>query len=607
MTTEVKDIRPVYIKGLKEYIKHQNEGSLSDAYQKSRELLSEGLSELTLITMHHDVLKEICDSDSISSEKIQQASSYLREWIAPMHVKLQSYRAVINELHQKNDRLIEEIENRKKAQEELAKSKDYFLSLLENAQDIITVLDLSGIIRFDTPSVNRILGYKKNELVGISAFRLIHPDDLGQVLDTYREVKENPNHVVSTEFRMRDNKGRWVYLESIAKHVPESRDGAIIVINSRDISERKERERKLRESRAKLAEAQRIARVGSWEWRPGQKPELDWSEEMCRIYGLTPENFDHTYDSFIKHIHPDDRKRIENNIKKASKNKTSFSFEHKIIRPDGDVRVLHGRGQVETNEHGEIVKMFGTGQDVTEQKEKEKMLREYSNRLRDLSEEVERTREEERTRIAREIHDELGQMLTVLKMDVATMMMELKKEFSGETKAYFEKESQQILDRVSTIIDSIHRITTELRPEILDDLGLIAALQWQAQEFAKRTNLAIDFNTKLGKADFLSDQASTTLFRVFQESMSNVVRHSRATKVQIELEKRNRNLILSIKDNGIGFTKDQNEITSSFGIIGMRERTRYLGGDVYIEGKEGKGTRVTVRIPLDEENNTLQQ
>lgn len=601
MNVQVEDIKTIYTEGLKKYILEEDENAISIAYDKSRKLLSEGLSELSLISMHHDVLNEICETDSVqlNGETISKASVYLKEWMAPLEIKFQSYRAVIDELNKKNEQLKEEVKNRREAQQELAKSRNYFQSLIENAQDIITVLDQKGVIRYDTPSVRRILGYKKSELVGKNAFRLIHEDDIDTVQKAFNEITTNPEEVISTEYRFRHKDGHWVYLESIAKYVPDGRDGSAIVINSRNITNRKQRMSKLRESQAKLSEAQRIAKVGSWEWKPGHKPELDWSDEMCRIYGISPENFDHSYETYQNYIHPDDRERVDKHIEYALRNRKPFSFEHKIIRPDGELRELLCRGRVETNGNGEVTRLLGTGQDITEQKEREKKLRRYSERLRKLSERVERTREEERIRIAREIHDELGQMLTVLKMDVSTMSSEIKKKVSGDVLDYFIEEASKILDRINTIMESVQRITTELRPEVLDDLGLIEAIQWQAREFEKRSDLKITFSTGLEKTDFLNDEARTTIFRIFQETMNNIIRHAEASEVVITLEKRNNNLLFSISDNGRGITEEQKEASSSFGIIGMKERTRFLGGEVFIEGSQGEGTRVTIRIPLD--------
>lgn len=245
--------------------------------------------------------------------------------------------------------------------------------------------------------------------------------------------------------------------------------------------------------------------------------------------------------------------------------------------------------------------MVGTGQDITDQKEKEKKLRDYSNRLRDLSEKVERAREEERVRIARQVHDELGQMLTVLKMDVSMMRGELQKKVSDDIMDHVKPQAAKILDRINVIIKSVQRITTELRPEVLDDLGLQEAIDWQAGEFEKRTGIKVDFTSNINQTNFLDDEKATTLFRIFQETLTNIIRHADASKVDIELQKQEKNLFLTVADNGIGITDEQKEASSSLGIIGMRERTQYLGGDVTIDGEKGKGTTVTLRMPLNEE------
>lgn len=602
MTVNNEEIRAAYIEGLKEFLYNNRERSLSKAYEKSRELLSEGLSERDLINIHHDALDEFFQGDSVElrHEMIQKASSYFKEWMAPLEVKIQSYRAVIDELHRKNERLKKEINTRQETQRKLAESKDYFKALIENAQDIITVLDRKGIIRYDTPSVNRILGYKKDELVGKNAFRHIHPNDVKKVERAFSKIKDNPGQTVSVEFRFRHKNGSWVYLESLAKFITQKSNGPVAVINSRDITKRKQRMQKLREHRTKLAEAQKIAKVGSWEWNIHADPELEWSDQMCRIYGIDPEDCDKKYNTFIKFTHPEDRERVKKTIESALQNKNSFSLEYKITRADGEVRILHGRGRVMLNEEGNVIKIIGTGQDVTDQKETERKIRDYSERIQRLTERRQRTREKERIRIAREIHDELGQMLTVLKMDISMMSGQMKKKVSGENLEYFNDEAEKILDRINTIMDSVQRITTELRPEVLDDLGLIEALKWQAREFRKRSKLAIDFKTSLTDTDFLDEDETTTLFRIYQETMSNIVRHAQATEIKIKLEKRKENLLLSVSDNGVGITEAQQQASNSFGLMGMRERARFLGGDVYIEGKKGEGTNVLLRIPLNE-------
>lgn len=475
MEAKKSDIRDFYKEGLTEYLIEGDERSLTKAYQKSRELLDDGGTELEIVTLHHNVLQSLNDRDGKWKKiDIDRASQYLEEWIAPFEIKFHSYQAVIKQLHEKNNQLEEEIRQRIKAQ------------------------------------------------------------------------------------------------------------------------------KKLIENSAKLIDAQQIAKVGSWEWRFYEEPAFEWSDQMCHIFGMHPRQFDGSYQSFLSHVHPDDREYVENTFKTAVQTKKPFTFEHKIIRNDGETRILFGGGRVITDDDGKVTKIIGSGQDVTDQKEREKELQKYGERLRKLTERVERTREEERIRIAREIHDELGQMLTVLKMDFSIMNGEIKKKVSDEILQYFNAEANKILERINTIIESVHRITTELRPQVLDRLGLVEAIEWQAHEFEKRTDLSVTFNTDLPPNQLNEDQ-KTTLFRIFQEAMNNVIRHSQATSVFVDLKKMDRHLMMTIKDNGIGITQEQKESSSSFGLIGIHERARFLGGRAEIENKDG--TRITIDMPVLEDKN----
>lgn len=595
------EIKNRYADGLKEFIMHEEEEFLTYAYEMGRNASKEGVSELDLIAFHNSRLIELSDIglDLDYREKVKRASDYLIECLAPFEVKLDSYRNVIDELEEKNERLQEEIKNRRQVEEELFHSKEYFQSLIENGQDIITVLDHNGIIRYYSPSVERILGYSHDELIGRDVFQYLHEKDRERIGSIFQDLIAVPDRTFSAEFRFKHKEEGWVYLESIAKNVEDSPDGPIVVVNSRDVTERKRAVRKLEEHKMQLAEAQRIAKVGSWEWDVNDGEEVIWSDEMCRIFGLQPGEFDQTYDTFIQHVHPEDRSLVEKGVQHALEGEGSFVVENRIIRWDDEERNLLCRGRVVTDEDGNVRKMIGTGQDVTEQKEKERKLREYSQRLRNLSEKIERAREEERIRISRQVHDELGQMLTVLKMDVSMMRGEMKQKGSDEILKHFNKQAEKVLERINVIIESVQRITTELRPEVLDDLGLKEAIMWEADEFEKRTGITVEFASNIGQTDCLNDEKSTTLFRIFQETLTNVIRHANATEVNIDLFQKDSSLFLIVEDNGVGITKEEKEASSSLGLIGMHERTQFLGGDVEIKGEKGKGTTVTLKVPLN--------
>lgn len=212
-------------------------------------------------------------------------------------------------------------------------------------------------------------------------------------------------------------------------------------------------------------------------------------------------------------------------------------------------------------------------------------------RLRDLAGHLQDGREKERAYVAREIHDEFGQALTALKMDLSWLSKRLPAD-----EPRLAKRAGAMSELIDSTIQTVRRVATELRPGLLDDLGLVAALEWQAEEFAERSG--IDCELHVGEEEIvLHENLATALFRIFQETLTNVARHAEATEVHVELEDRPHELVLIVRDNGKGITADQVSSAKSLGLIGIRERAHFWGGDVVFHGIPGQGTTVTVRIP----------
>jgi two-component system, NarL family, sensor histidine kinase UhpB len=229
----------------------------------------------------------------------------------------------------------------------------------------------------------------------------------------------------------------------------------------------------------------------------------------------------------------------------------------------------------------------------------EEQLRESHERLRQLSVYLQTVREEERTRIAREVHDELGQALTGCKLDLAWIASKLPKE--KDLKPLQEK-TRALVAHIDSTIKMVRRIATELRPGILDHLGLAEALEWQANEFQTRTGIKCDVHASLRDLS-LDQDLNTAFFRIFQETLTNIIRHAGATQVTVHLKERDERIILEVKDNGRGISKDEISNTQSMGLLNMRERAGLLGGDFKISpGTGGKGTKVTVSIPIAQAN-----
>jgi PAS domain S-box-containing protein len=231
---------------------------------------------------------------------------------------------------------------------------------------------------------------------------------------------------------------------------------------------------------------------------------------------------------------------------------------------------------------------IGIGRDITDFKRTEEALQKSRDQLRALAARVQSVREEERTRVAREIHDELGQALTAIKIELSSL--------SHDLPADKKRQSESILKLVAETIQSVRRISTELRPPILDAVGLVAAVEWAAGEFAARTGTKCRLD--LPQDDVVIDgERATALFRIFQETLTNVARHANASEVNVRLADEDGNLVLEVHDNGKGVSEEQLSVASSLGILGMRERALLLGGEFTIAGALGAGTTVRVRIP----------
>ena len=232
---------------------------------------------------------------------------------------------------------------------------------------------------------------------------------------------------------------------------------------------------------------------------------------------------------------------------------------------------------------------------LDEGKRAEERIRKSRERLRNLSGGLQSRLEEERTRISREIHDELGQSLTAMKMDLSL----LRRRLLSDGLADLAAKVHEIELAVTRIIRTVRKIATDLRPGILDELGVVPAIKWVAKDFQSRTGISCKVAVR--GAEKITDTARTTaIFRIAQEALTNVMRHAAASQVNVSLERDGDTLILEVRDNGIGIKEGRIMDSKSLGLIGIRERVLLLGGEAQISGKPGEGTRVRVTLPVEE-------
>ena len=376
----------------------------------------------------------------------------------------------------------------------------------------------------------------------------------------------------------------------------------------KNITERKRAEKALRQSEERLRLAMLGATDGLWD-RNLQTGEIYYSPRWKSMLGYTDEELENHPDTWKRLLHPDDREAALARVRNFTEGgPDKYEVEFRLRHKDGHYIDILSRGSLIRGAGGEALRLVGTHVDITYRKQAEEELRmareqlemrvlertmelnSSNEQLRHLAAHLLSVREEERMKIAREVHDELGQMLSAQKMELSWF-----RDKYGDHKSIFDK-AGAMLDALNAMMRSVRRICTELRPPILDDFGLVDSMQWYANEFQTKTRIecAVDSVPEEIKLD---KERSTVLFRIFQETLSNVLKHSRATKVTTRLIKKSDNITLEVIDNGKGITVEQLSKRRAFGLISMRERVYPWGGKVEITGYKNKGTIVKVIIP----------
>jgi PAS domain S-box-containing protein len=351
-------------------------------------------------------------------------------------------------------------------------------------------------------------------------------------------------------------------------------------------------EAELDRTRARLAETEALAQLGSWEWDLPTET-IRWSDGVYRLHGVKPEEFRITYAAVLELVHPDDRAFVRDTVDRAYSEGGSYVCEHRIVRPDGSTRWWQSRGTALTDSCGKPLKLFGTVQDITEQKLARDALAHSRAQLRDFAGRLRSASEKERSFIAREIHDELGQALTALKMDVFT----LRNGLPASARARHEAETEAMVTLIDGMIDKVRTLAAELRPAVLDSLGLVAAVDWAVQQFARRTGIRCEVDLPTEPLWIDADR-SIDVFRILQEALTNVARHAGASRVHVCLRATPGELVLEVHDDGRGIRPSEVDGVASFGLLGMRERALFWGGEIGIRAVPQRGTCAAVCIPL---------
>ena len=300
----------------------------------------------------------------------------------------------------------------------------------------------------------------------------------------------------------------------------------------------------------------------------------------------------------LKVFHPEDYATIREHLASCLED---FEFVHewegRKIRNDGSTIWVRESARAVRNPDGELILLI-VCDNITARRQAEREARISQERLRALSLHLQQLLEEERRAIARDLHDDMGQMLTAMKMGLAVLKRKIDNTPSGVEMA---SEVEDMEKMASDGLTKVHALITELRPEVLDKLGLIPALEWQLNELQKRFGWRCDFQSEVAEVKVDKDHA-IAVFRIVQESLTNVARHANAGRVMISISKNNTILWITIADNGKGISKGEMSAPGKFGLLGMRERAAVFDGRVSIVGVPGRGTTVTIKVPLAEQD-----
>ena len=322
-----------------------------------------------------------------------------------------------------------------------------------------------------------------------------------------------------------------------------------------------------------------------------------WSDGMHQLFGYPAEEVSSKLEWWVERLHPEDKDRVLGAIQElGERGGRTWRGSYRFRRKDGSYASVLDRGFILSDNAGKPVRIVGGISDVTEQRQAEQALENSRRQLRALSARLQWVREQERARVAREIHDELGQVLTALKINLDWLERKLGvRDNDPSLNPLLDRvvESAEIAD---SAISSVQKITSDLRPSSLDNLGLAAALDHEAQRFQQRTGIACKLKLPADSLE-LPAEAATAVFRIFQEALTNVARHAQATEVRAALQSEADQVVLQVEDNGRGISSAALTDKKSLGLLGMRERAAVLGGEVVVVALQPGGTRVTLRLP----------
>ncbi|HWB92711.1 MAG TPA: PAS domain S-box protein [Puia sp.] len=599
------------------------------------------------------------------------------------------------------------------AKQEISDKERRFRALIEHSSDGLTILAEDGRALDISPMGEKIMGYPRESLLGKVRSDLVYLEDGPLLASTFQTVLASPGQAISIEYRLLLPDGSCRWLAATYKNLLHEPYLKGIVVNYRDITEKKNAEIALQKSEMRYRRAESIGKIGHFEWDT-KKDSITWSDELYRITGIDKSIVGIRYDELLERLHPDDRAGFIAANNAALTKGEKVDVVHRLITPKGQTKYVHAQAELVPDEEGVPRYVAGTVQDITQEmiaknqlinernlsdsiinslpgifylftregkylrwnqnlekvsqytaeevanmhpgdflddeekefvaakienvfltgedsvlanyvrKDKKKIpyyftgrsilyegkqcllgvgldfsdrvaaqekVKKATQQLRELAAHLQNIREEERIEIARDIHDDLGQQLTAVQIAIFRLSKQLKPDQA------LEKQLESITNMIAQVIGSIRRISTQLRPAVLDDIGLVEAMKWQTAEFEKKFSISVTASF-CETPDDLPQNIAVNLFRIYQETLTNIARHAEATRVQVRLSSDRDHITLEVQDDGKGFDEEMISSKRTLGLLGMKERTLMIGGDFQVSSQPQKGTTIKILIPF---------
>ncbi|MFO7890422.1 MAG: PAS domain S-box protein [bacterium] len=568
-----------------------------------------------------------------SHENVLDGHTIRREWYCQKKDRI--YDVIETPLHNENGqvfklKIMRDITDLKRWEQKLQNERDLLKNIMENTHSMMAYLDKDfNFIHVNTAYAEGS-GYSVKELIGRNHFDLF-PNQENYAI--FKKVRDTGNSIGLKDkpftFAHQPERGVTYWNWTLNPITNSAGDTENLVLTLEETTKRKRIENKLKESEARYKLAQKAAHIGTWDWdiKTGK---LVWSEEVETLFGLQTGEFKNDYKEFVKLIHPEDREKVQSAIDRCIEVKEDYDVEHRIIWPDGSIHWLREMGNVICDEKQLAVRMLGIVQDITEQKEAREILentreqlergvkkrteeleklntilqqeiaerKNYQEQLHSLMSRMTKMEEQARRRIATGLHDRIVQSLALTKI-------KLEKIIDNNEDIKLKDTLEEIHQLVDQNINETRSLTFEISPPILYEMGLVSAIEWLADKMSKKHDLDITVKND-GEFTSMDDNIRNILFQTVQELLNNIQEHAGASQAEIQIAEEEDNIVIQIKDNGVGFKvsevkPDMSRLTG-FGLFNIKERLKYVKGQCRITSGKNQGTTVVIKAPWKKNN-----